>query len=114
MAEILVAFSVFSKQRVAEAIGASDFGADVGAEAGLFRGHVKARSAGDVVGIEDGQGREVEPGRAGDQFFGYGGAFEEAEGATRVKFDIGASHRCLRGTNDGWAHGRCGKGRWIK
>ncbi len=52
-------------------IGASDFGADVRAHAGLFRGHVEARGAGDVVAVEDRQGGEVERGGAGDQFFGH-------------------------------------------
>ena len=51
-------------------VGASDFGADVRAEAGLFRGHVEAGGAGDVVAVEDREGREVERGGAGDQFFG--------------------------------------------
>ncbi len=51
-------------------IGASDFGSDVRAKAGFFRGHVEAGGAGDVVAVEDGEGREVERGRAGDQFFG--------------------------------------------
>jgi hypothetical protein len=62
------------------AIGAGDFGADVGADAGFFGGHVEARGAGDVVVVEHGQGGEVEFGRAGDEFFGGGGALEEAEG----------------------------------
>ncbi len=87
-AEILVAFSVFGQQRIAKAVGAGDLGADVGAKAGLFRSHVKASRAGDVVGVENGQGREVELGRAGDEFFGDGGAFEEAKGGAGVEFDI--------------------------
>ena len=69
-------------------VGASDFGADVRADAGLFRGHVEAGGAGDVVVVEDGEGGEVERGGAGDQFFGDGGAFEKAEGGARVEFDI--------------------------
>jgi hypothetical protein len=69
-------------------IGASDLGADVCAEPGLFRGNMESGRAGDVVAIEDGEGREVERGRAGDQFFGDGGAFEKAEGAAGVQLNI--------------------------
>ena len=51
---------------------------------GFFRGHVEARGAGDVVAVEHGEGGEVELGGAGDQLFGGGGAFEEAESASSV------------------------------
>ena len=78
------------------AVGAGDFGADVRADAGLFRGHVEAGGAGDVVAIEHGEGGEVEFGGAGDQFFGRGGAFEKAEGGAGVQFDVALSHNCLR------------------
>ena len=61
------------------AVGAGDFGADVGADAGFFGGHVEARRAGDVVAIEHRQGGEVKLGRARDELFGGGGAFEKAE-----------------------------------
>ena len=70
-------------------VGASDFGADVRAEAGLFRGHVEAGGAGDVVAVQDRQGREVERGGAGHQFFGYRRPFQKAEGAAGVEFDVG-------------------------
>ena len=69
-------------------VGAGDFGADVRADAGLFRGHVEAGGAGDVVAVEDREGREVERGGASDQFFGDGGAFEKAEGGAGVELDI--------------------------
>ena len=77
-------------------VGAGDFGADMCANAGLFRGHVEAGCAGDVVAVEDGDGGEVERGGAGDQFFGYRRAFEKAEGGAGVKFHVCASHSCLR------------------
>ena len=48
------------------AIGAGDFGADVGANAGFFGGHVEAGGAGDVVVVEHCEGGEVELGGAGD------------------------------------------------
>ncbi len=95
-AEVLIAGAIFGQQRVAMAVGAGDFGADVGADAGLFRGHVEAGGAGDVVAVEDGEGGEVERGGAGDQFFRDGGAFEEAEGGAGVEFEVPASHRSLR------------------
>ena len=87
-AEVLIAGAIFGQQRIAVAVGAGDLGADVCAEPGLFRGHVEAGGAGDVVAVEDGEGREVERGGAGDQFFGDGGAFEKAEGAAGVQFDV--------------------------
>ena len=68
------------------AVRAGDFGADVGADAGFFRGHVEAGRAGDVVAIEHGEGGEVEFGGAGDEFFGGGGAFQEAECGAGVEF----------------------------
>ena len=77
-------------------VGAGDFCADERAKAGFFRSHVKTRRAGDVVAVEHGQGREVEFGGAGDEFFGDGGAFEKAEGGAGVEFDIGTSHTCPR------------------
>ena len=48
------------------AVRAGDFGADVGANAGFFGGHVEARRAGDVIAIKHRQGGEVEFGGAGD------------------------------------------------
>ncbi len=96
-AEILVAFAAFGQQRIAVAIGAGDFGADVRADAGFFCGHVKTRRAGNVVAIEDRQGGEVEFGGARDEFFGNGGAFQKAERRAGVEFDIRcASHTRLR------------------
>ena len=77
-------------------IGASDFGADVRANAGLFRGHVEAGGAGNVVAVEDREGREVKRGGAGDQFFGNRRAFKETESAAAMELDILASHSCLR------------------
>ncbi len=86
-AEILVAGAAFGEQRIAVAVGAGDFGADVRADAGFFRGHVKTRRAGELSRSSMRQGREVELGGASDQFFGHGGAFEEAEGRAGVQFD---------------------------
>ena len=70
------------------AVGAGDFGADMRADAGLFRGHVEASGTGDVVAVKDGKGREVERGGAGDQLFRDGGALEKTESAAGVEFDI--------------------------
>ena len=95
-AQVLVAGAIFGQQRVAVTVRASDFGADVRAEAGLFRGHVEAGGAGDVIAVQDREGRESELGGTGDQFFGDGGAFEEAESRAGVQFNIRASHSCLR------------------
>ena len=64
-AQILIAGAIFGQQRITDAIGASDFGADVRANAGLFCGHVEARGAGDVVAVENRQGGEVELGGSG-------------------------------------------------
>ena len=86
-AQVLIAGAIFGQQRITMTVGAGDFGADVRADAGLFRGHVEAGGAGDVVAVEDREGGEVERGGAGDQFFGDGGAFEKAEGAAGVEFD---------------------------
>ena len=83
-AEILIAFAVFGEQRIAVAVGAGDLGADVGSDAGFFRGHVEARRAGDVVAVEDGKRRLIEFGGARDQFFGDRGAFQKAEGRARM------------------------------
>src|SRR5580698_854056 len=70
------------------AIGASDFGADVRADAGLFRGHVEAGGAGDVVVIENSQGREVECGGAGHQLFRNRRPFQEAECAAAMELNV--------------------------
>ena len=77
-------------------VGTGNFGADVRSEAALFRGHMKAGGAGDVVAVEDREGREVERGGAGHQFFGHGRAFEKAEGGAGVQLDVLASHTTLR------------------
>jgi len=92
----LIAGAIFSQQRITMTVGACDFGADVRADAGLFRGHVEACGAGDVVVVENRKGREVECGRAGDQLFWYRGAFEKTESGARMEFDVLASHNCLR------------------
>ncbi len=77
-------------------VGTGDFGADVRSEAGLFGCHVEAGGAGDVVAVENRQGREVERGGAGHQFFRNRRPFEEAERAASVQFDVCVSHRSLR------------------
>ncbi len=64
-AQILIAGAIFGQQRITVTVGAGDFGADVRADAGFFRGHVEARGAGDVVAVENREGGEVERGGAG-------------------------------------------------
>jgi hypothetical protein len=59
-AEILIALAGFGEQRVGMAVGAGDFGADMGAQSGLFHRHVEARRAVDAVAVDDGHGGHVE------------------------------------------------------
>ena len=93
-AEVLVAFARFRQQRVGVAVGAGDFRADVGAEPGLFRGHVEARRAVDAVAVHQGHGGHAESGAGAGQFLGDSGAFEEAESGAGVEFDVhGNYHR---------------------
>ena len=77
-------------------VGAGNFRADVRANAGLFRGHVKAGGAGDVVGVEDSECGKIKCGGASHQFFGDRRPFQKAERAAGVELDIFASHNCLR------------------
>ena len=44
-AEILISLASFGKQRVRMAVGAGDFGANVGAQSGFFHRHVESRGA---------------------------------------------------------------------
>ncbi len=83
-AEVLVALSRLAQQRPPGSVGARDFGADEGADADLFGRHVEAGSAIDAVAVEQRHGRHVEFGAGVGQFFGQGGAFEEAEGRAGV------------------------------
>ncbi len=59
-AEVLVAFASFDQQRIGDAVGAGDLGADVRADAGLLGGHVEARRAVDAVAVDDRHGGHAE------------------------------------------------------
>ena len=69
------------------AVGAGDFGADVGADAGFVGGHVEAggavrpsRSMRAIAGMRLGAGRPL---------FGWRAAFEEAKVGASVELDVG-------------------------
>ena len=83
-AQVLIACAVFAQQRIALAVGAGDFRADMRAHAGFFRRHVKARRAVDAVAVEQAMAGMPRSRAGGHQIFGHGCAFEEAEGGAGV------------------------------
>ena len=65
------------------------FGADVGFNFFALGGHVKTRGAVEAVAIEEGHGGDAAFFGGGDQGFGQGSAFKEAESGAGVEFDVG-------------------------
>jgi PadR family transcriptional regulator PadR len=98
-AKILVAGSRFGQQRIAPAIHASYFCADVRFDSELLGGHVKTHDAGDAIAVEERERGLTERGAGVREIFRQGRAFKEAEGGAGVHFDIHISsfvrlHNC--------------------
>jgi hypothetical protein len=87
-AQVLVALTGFRQKGIRQAVRASDFRTDVGADAGFFRSHVKARRAIDPVAVEQRHGRHAQRRASADKFFRHGSAFKKAETATGVEFNV--------------------------
>ncbi len=94
-AQVLIALAGLGQQRVAEAFGRGDFGADDGAHAGFLRLLMKARGAREAVAVEEGDGGQIERSGLFDQGLGERRAFEKTESRARVEFDVG--HTPLHG-----------------
>ena len=104
-AQILIAGAIFDQQRIEIAVLAGDFGADVRLGADLFRSHVEARRAAEIVAIHQRHGGVAQVGGALDQILGQRSGFEETEGRASVEVDktglvINAFHEPLRRVRD--------------
>ncbi len=91
-AEILIALAGFGKQRIRMPVGASNLGADMGAQSGLLRGHVEARRAVDAVAVHQRHGRHIELRAGAGEFLGHAAAFEEGECGAGVEVDEHVHH----------------------
>ena len=87
-AEVLIAFARGRQQRVRVAVGASDFRANMGANAGLFRRHVKARRAIDAVAVQKSHGGRARLRAGSGHLFRHRSAFEKAETGACVQFHV--------------------------
>ena len=87
-AEVLIPRARLDQKRIPEALGRGDFGADVGANAGLPRRHVKARGAVDAVAVEERHRRHVQLRAQGGQLLRQRSALEKAEGGPGMEFDV--------------------------
>src|SRR5207249_960950 len=87
-AEVLIPRARLDQKRIPEALGRGDFGADVGANAGLLRRHVEAWSAVDAVAVEERHGRYVQLRAQGGQLLRQRSALEKAEGGPGMEFDV--------------------------
>ena len=87
-AEVLIAFARGRQQRVGVAVGAGDFRTDVGAEAGLFRRHVKTRGAVDAVAVHQRHGGRARLRAGSRHLFRHRSAFEKTETRACVQFHV--------------------------
>ena len=99
-AKVAVAFAGLGEQRVSEAVGAGDLGADVCADASFFGRQMEAGGAVDAIAVHEGHGGHA-IGRAGaGEFLGEGGAFEEGEGGAGVEFGVHEGPRFHHGDTE--------------
>src|SRR5947199_2454464 len=87
-AEVLIPRARLDQNRIPEALGRGNFGADVSANASLLRRHVKAWSAVDAVAVEERHGRYVQLRAQGDQLLRRRCALEKAEGGSGMEFHV--------------------------
>jgi len=87
-AKILVTLAGLGEQRVGMAVGAGDFGTDMGPQSGLLHSHVEPRRAIDPVAIDDGHRRHIESRTSPRKFLGDSGPFEEGECRADVKVGV--------------------------
>src|SRR6516162_1027815 len=109
-AQVAIALACLRQQRIAHAVNAGDFRADVRAEAGLLRRHVKARGAIDAVAVHQRHRRHAELGAGPDELLGNGSAFEKTEAGAGVELDVALSHSCPRRTSRA-GRNKCGTAR---
>ena len=91
-AKIFVALGGSDQQRIAPAVHASDFRADMRANADFLRGQIKSWCAIEAIAIEQRHGRHAERGAGARQFFGRRSTFEKTESGAGMQFDIHQSY----------------------
>src|SRR4051794_6455117 len=92
-AEVLISRARLDEERVREAVGAGDFGADVRGDARLLRGEVEPRGAVDAVAVHDGHSGHVVLRAGAGQLLGVGCALEEGKSGAGVELYVHGGYK---------------------
>ena len=83
-AQVPIALAVFAQQRIALAVRARDFGADVRAHPRNFRRHMKTRRPIDAIPVEQRHGRNAQIGASGNQILGHRRPLQKTKSRSRM------------------------------